>query len=246
MADPLCRLLPGQEGRRRRGGRESSRSLGADSFLLVVDVPVIMPQIQFIHRRLFFQLWRRDKYPQCMLYSSRCNSWTRFLTCPGCCFDKCLLRWCRKLWSFRSCSSSLFVDIPFVPQTQILMVCSADHRVSTVAVLSWWSMFLLAVVHILRCCLCEDSRDPTVAARARICRYGLRLCFHSPWFWCVCVRIRRYELRLCFPSAWFWCSCVCVRLRRRGQGLRSCSPWFGARVHSCRGAETAPLVCLFS
>ena len=31
-----------------------------------------------------------------------------------------------------------------------------------------------------------------------------------------------------------------------GQGLRSRSPWFGARVHSCRGAETAPLVCLFS
>ena len=36
------------------------------------------------------------------------------------------------------------------------------------------------------------------------------------------------------------------RLRRRGQGLRSRSPWFDARVHSCRGAETAPLVCLFS
>ena len=125
---------------------------------------------------------------------------------------------------------------------------SADHRVSTVAVLSWWSTFLFAVVHILRCCLCEDSRDPKVAARARICPYGLRLCFHSPWFWCscVCVRIRRYGLRLCFRSPWFWCSCVCVRLRRRGQGLRSCSPSFGARVHSCRGAETAPLVCLFS
>ena len=37
-----------------------------------------------------------------------------------------------------------------------------------------------------------------------------------------------------------------LRLRRRGQGLRSWSPWFGARVHSCRGAERAPLVCLFS
>ena len=51
-------VLLGKGGRRRRGGRESSRSPGADSFLLVVDVPVIMPQIQFIQRRLFFQLWR--------------------------------------------------------------------------------------------------------------------------------------------------------------------------------------------
>ena len=54
---------------------------------------------------------------------------------------------------------------------------SADHRVSTVAVLSWWSMFLLAVVHILRCCLCEDSRDPTVAARARIANMGYDCAF---------------------------------------------------------------------
>ena len=47
-----------------------------------------MPQIQFIHRRKVFQLWRRDKYPQCMLHSSRCSSWTRFLTCPLWCFDR--------------------------------------------------------------------------------------------------------------------------------------------------------------
>ena len=46
----------------RRGKRRSSRSQGVDSFLLAVDVPVIMPQIQFIHRRSVFQLWRRDKY----------------------------------------------------------------------------------------------------------------------------------------------------------------------------------------
>ena len=37
-----------------------------------------------------------------------------------------------------------------------------------------------------------------------------------------------------------------LRLRLCGQGLPSRSPWFGAGVHSCRGAETAPLVCLFS
>ena len=44
---------------------------------------------------------------------------------------------------------------------------SADHRVSTVAVLSWWSMFLLAG--------CADSS------------LLVRLCFRSPWFWCSCV-----------------------------------------------------------
>ena len=111
-----------------------------------------------------------------------------------------------------------------------------------------------------------------VRVGVRIRRYGLRLSSRSPWFWCscVCARIRRYGLRLCFRSPWFWCSCVCVRIRRYGQGLHSRSPWlvvvfiavfgygdvgkdcacallgFGARVHSCRGAETAPLVCLFS
>ena len=118
----LQELRGEKRGRRGRSGKRSFRRLPQ-----VMDVPVIIivefqqsiPQIQFIHTRLVFQLWRRDKYPQCMLYSSRCRSWTRFLACPVCCFDKCLVRWCRKLWSFRNCSSSLFVDIPFVPQMLI-------------------------------------------------------------------------------------------------------------------------------
>ena len=63
--------------------------------------------------------------PTCMLHSSWCSSWTWFLTCPLWCFDRCLVRWCRKLWFFRSCSSSTVVDIPFVPQ--ILMVQSIQQ-----------------------------------------------------------------------------------------------------------------------
>ena len=112
-------FLASSSGKRRKKRRRKRK--GADSFLPVVDVPVIMPQIQFIYRRLVFQLWRRDKYPQCMLHSSRCSSWTRFLACPVCCFDKCLVRWCRKLWSSRSCSPSLAVDIP-------LRSAEADHH----------------------------------------------------------------------------------------------------------------------
>ena len=84
---------------------------------------MIMPQIQFIHRRLVFQLSRRDRYPQCIRSCSLCSSWTRFLTCPLWYFDRCFVRWCRKLWLSRSCRPSKALDIPpFVPQRQILMV----------------------------------------------------------------------------------------------------------------------------
>ena len=125
---------------------------------------MIMPQIQFIHRRLFFQLWRRDKYPQCMLYSSRCNSWTRFLTCPVCCFDKCLVRWCRKLWSFCSCSSSLFVDIPFVPQ----MLIPTVHTI----------LQIIEIPHLLFVFGC---RCPCCAGRAnsQVLPWRRRSCSHS-------------------------------------------------------------------
>ena len=41
--------------------------------------------------------------------------------------DRYVVFWYRKLWSFRSCSSSLAVDIPFVPQMLIPMVQSAQQ-----------------------------------------------------------------------------------------------------------------------
>ena len=112
----------------------------------VVDVPLIIndefqqymmfenldvPQIQFIYIRLVFQLGRRDRYQQCMPSSSRCSFWTWFLTCPLWCFDRCVFRWCSKLWLFRSCISSTVVDIPFVPQRQIPMVQTIQQTTDT-------------------------------------------------------------------------------------------------------------------
>ena len=100
---------PIRRGGRGRGGRESSRSPGADSFLLVVDVPVIMPQIQFIHRRLVFLLWRRDKYPQYMLY----------LICPLWCFDRCFGSMVQKTVVFPQLQFITVVDTPFVAKMLI-------------------------------------------------------------------------------------------------------------------------------
>ena len=110
---------PIRRGGRGRGGRESSRSPGADSFLLVVDVPVIMPQIQFIHRRLVFLLWRRDKYPQYMLYSSRCSSWTRFLILPVVVLRQVFGSMVQKTVVFPQLQFITVVDTPFVAQMLI-------------------------------------------------------------------------------------------------------------------------------
>ena len=68
---------------------------------------------------------------------------------------------CVKLRKFRSCSSFTVVDISFTAQRQIPTVLS-DHRVSPVAFFYGGRCPCLQVVQILRCCLCEDSRDPTV------------------------------------------------------------------------------------
>ena len=155
---------PRRGGRRRR---ESSRRQGADSFFLVVDVPVIMPQIQFIHRRLVFQLWRRDKYPQ---YSSRCSSWRWFLTCPLWRFDRCLVRWCRKLWFSRSCTpSSLAVDFPFALQRLNPMFQTVQQIIETpqLQYVARWSIPVW-VVQILRCRRGEDARAPTVAVHPQV------------------------------------------------------------------------------
>ena len=57
--------------------------------------------------------------------------------------------------------ADMVVDISFMAQRQIPTVLS-DHRVSPVAFLYGGRCPCLQVVQILRCCLCEDSRDPTV------------------------------------------------------------------------------------
>ena len=78
-----------------------------------------------------------------------------------------------KLWSFRSCCSSLAVVIPFVPQILIPHgpVCSAGHGDSTVAAYFCGRCSCCQVVQILRCCRGEALGSPTVAARREICDF---------------------------------------------------------------------------
>ena len=109
--------------------------------------PVIMPQIQFIHRRLVFQLWRRDKYPQCMFYSSRCSSWTRFLTCPLWCFDKCLVQ-----------------KTVVLPQLQSIV--SRRHSLSFHKGSSSWSSLFSRPQRFPCCCSISGGRCPCYVGRA--------------------------------------------------------------------------------
>ena len=91
------------------------------------------------------QLRRRDRYPQCICSCSLCSSWTRFLTCLLWFFDRCLVRWCRKLWFARSCRPSLVVDILFVPLRQIPMVQTVQQttEIPQLPFVLRWSMPLL-------------------------------------------------------------------------------------------------------
>ena len=57
------------------------------------------------------------------------------------CNDRYVVFWYRKLWSLRSCSSSLAVDIPFVPQKLIPWPSLLSRLCS--CCLFWWSMSLL-------------------------------------------------------------------------------------------------------
>ena len=100
-------------GKGRKRGRGSSRSLPLVP-LPVMDAPVILngesqqskkfefmvPRTQFIDDVWTFSLCYRDRY---------------------------VVLWYRKLWSFRSSSSSSVVGIPFVPQKLIPMVQSAQQ-----------------------------------------------------------------------------------------------------------------------
>ena len=65
---------------------------------------LIVPQIQFISRVWGIPVVQQRQVPTVLGHG------------------QCVVRWCRKLSLFRSCSSSTVVDIPFVPQRQILLV----------------------------------------------------------------------------------------------------------------------------
>ena len=106
----LVLLWTGGIGRRR--GRGSSRSLPLVP-LPVMDVPVIINDESQQSKKFKFMV------PQTQFID---DVWT-FSLCNG----RCMVFWYGKLWSFRSCCSSLAVNIPFVPQTQIPMVQSAQQ-----------------------------------------------------------------------------------------------------------------------
>ena len=73
--------------------------------------------------------------------------------------------WYRKLWSFRSYSSSLAVDILLVPQKLIPMVQSAQQIMEILQLLLILVVAVVRVMQVLRCCRGEDLGAPTVAAR---------------------------------------------------------------------------------
>ena len=212
---------------------------------LMVQKTVVRPQLQSIEGRRHSLSFSRGSSPWSSLFtrpqrfSSCCSiSGSR---CP-CCAGRAVspvLPW-RRSWRSHSCSSLrnrrpffadspqlqfiMVVDIPFVPHTQILMVQTILQTTEFPQLqyfpggrCSCWQ-----VVQFLRCwatIVLSLSADLVLVIWARI------------------------AFSLSLAGAGVHCR---LRLRRRGQGLRSRFPWFGACVHSCRGAETAPLVCLFS
>ena len=112
-------LVPGsscplvERGGRRRRGRGSSRSLPLVP-LPVMDAPVILNDESQQSKKFEFMVPRTQFID---------DVWTFSL----CYRDRYVVLWYRKLWSFRSCSSSLAVDIPFVAQKLIPMVQSAQQ-----------------------------------------------------------------------------------------------------------------------
>ena len=101
-------------------GMEVKDSLLYDAgfFVHTVQKPVEAPQVQFLAT-----LWM----------------------CLSLCNDSCVVRWCGKLWLFRSCSSSTVVDSPFVPQRQLHMVPPFRKTMEfpQLQYVSWWSVHLL-------------------------------------------------------------------------------------------------------
>ena len=114
-------------GRGRRGGRGGSRSLPLVP-LLAMDAPVIINDESQQSKKFEFMVPRTQFFDDVWTFSL-CNR------------DRYVVLWYRKLRSFRSCSSSLAVDISFraAEADPHGPVCSADHGDSAVA----WSMSLL-------------------------------------------------------------------------------------------------------
>ena len=93
---------------------------------------------------------------------------------------------------------------------------SADHRVSTVAVLSWWSMFLLAG--------CADSSLLGSGARVSVCGYADmgKDCVLALLGWCWCSlpsSVTATWARIALSLSLVWCLCSFLSWRRDSSSL---------------------------
>ena len=107
---------------------------------------------------------------------------------------------CRKLRILRSCSSSLVIDIFFVPQWQFLMVQTIQQTTEIHQLLFDGRCPRYAGVQSLRCCRGEDFGAPTVAARTlstTLCSVFARGVQDSGLFW---ENTPRYAV---FCASWF-------------------------------------------
>ena len=210
---------------------------------LMVQKTVVRPQLQSIEARRHSLSFSRGSspwsslFPRPQRFSSCCS--IPFSRCP-CCAGRAVspvLPW-RRSWRSHSCSSlrnrrPFFADSP---QLQFIdgrrhpfraayadphgPDYSADHRVSTVAVLSWWSMFLLAG--------CVDSSllgyDCAFAlrgsgARVSVCGYADMGydCVLALLGWCWCSlpsSVTATWARIALSLSLVWCLCSFLSWRR--------------------------------
>ena len=145
--------------------RQDGRSL---LHVFVVDVPVLfsdkflqffeffVPQVQFLDRTVDIPVVQQRQVPT--VFFTFLVHFLGKVVVPVLRNDRDMVRQCRIPCWCRSCRSSLVVDIPFVPQSQFPygLAWSEDHRGSSVAVRSRWSMPLLRMSCWTCKWLCND------------------------------------------------------------------------------------------
>ena len=70
-----------------------------------------VPQVQFLDRMADIPVVQQTQI--LTVFFSVLVQFFGKVVVPVLCNDRCVVRWCSKLWLFRSCISSTVVDIPF-------------------------------------------------------------------------------------------------------------------------------------
>ena len=180
---------PGR-GRRRRGRRESYRRL----LFLVVDVRVPCSdkfqqskvRSDPVHPRLVDVPVVQQRQVPTVFFTVLVQFLGKVVV-PVLCNDRCVVRWCSKLWLSRSCSPSKVVDTPFVPQRQIPMVQSGRKTTEApqLQFVARWSVPLLCrscsmpVVVFDRCPWFRLCRLPWRCRSCSSCHGCGRPCHHA-------------------------------------------------------------------